>query len=76
MYYPKTNVEKRKGVHYFAYKISEFGLIFRETTNNDVGLDGTVEYVDENGKVTGEMIVVQIKSGECYFNKKHIGGDC
>ena len=70
MNYPKTNVEERKGVHYFAYKISEFGLIFRETTNNDVGLDGIVEYVDENGKVTGEMIAVQIKSGESYFNNK------
>jgi hypothetical protein len=75
MIYPKTNnQEERKGVHFFGYKMSEFGLIFRETANTDVGLDGTVEYVDENGNVTGEIIAVQIKSGISYFNKKDNNG--
>ena len=43
------------------------GLIFRETPNADVGIDGYVELVDENGNAKGASIAVQIKSGGSYF---------
>lgn len=63
-----TYFQERAGVLRVAALLNAAGLIFRETPNADVGLDGYVELVDENGLATGKTIAVQIKSGKSYLN--------
>lgn len=46
------------------------GMIFRETSSSDVGIDGQIELVNDDGSATGLLIGVQIKSGESFVNHK------
>jgi hypothetical protein len=59
--------QERKGVSRFASAIADLGLIWRETSNSDVGIDGQVEFVDTDGRATGIIVAVQIKSGESFI---------
>jgi len=68
--YGQNQVQERKGVNRFASVISDLGLIWRETPNSDVGIDGQIEFVDSDGRATGLIVAVQVKSGESY-----LGGD-
>jgi hypothetical protein len=79
-----TYFKEREGVFKVGLILNQLGLIFRETQNADVGIDGTIEYVTNDGRATGEIIAVQIKSGQSYlkhendthykfyFDKKHL----
>lgn len=70
---PKVNntyFQERHGVLQVGIIINNLGLIFRETTNADVGVDGIAEYVSDDGKATGKIVGLQIKSGESYFKEK------
>ena len=40
---------------------------------HDVGIDGQVEYVDEDGLATGRLILIQVKSGPSYFARQKDG---
>ena len=44
------------------------GLIFRETSNSDTGVDGQIEVVDEHNYATSRIMAVQIKSGSSYLH--------
>lgn len=44
------------------------GLIFRETSNSDTGIDGYIEEVNDNQEATGRLLAVQIKSGTSYIH--------
>lgn len=66
--YSNTNQKERIGVHQVGLILSSIGLIFRETSNSDTGIDGQIEYIDENNNATGHIIAVQIKSGSSYLN--------
>lgn len=66
----KTYFQERDGVLKVGLIINSLGLIFRETPNADVGVDGMAEYVSDEGNATGKIIGLQIKSGESYFNEK------
>jgi len=71
--YPQAGpnlIKERAGVNRFASEISDLGLIWRETSNSDVGIDGQVEFVDSSGVATGLVVAVQVKSGGSY-----LGGD-
>lgn len=57
---------ERQGVLAFAEVVNNFGYVFRETANADVGIDGQVEHVDGDGNCTGHVIAVQVKSGTSY----------
>lgn len=60
----------RAGVALVAMKIAHnLGWLFREQPISDVGIDGLVEVV-EKGEATGQLIGVQIKSGESYFRSR------
>jgi hypothetical protein len=50
-----------------ASQISDLGLIWRETSNSDVGIDGQIEFVDSADNATGMIVAVQIKSGSSYL---------
>lgn len=70
--YTDKNEIERIGVHKAALILSEMGLIFRETSNSDTGVDGIIEEVDMEYHATGRIMAVQIKSGSSYL---HDGGD-
>ncbi|PHM25103.1 DUF4365 domain-containing protein [Xenorhabdus budapestensis] len=65
---PKTELVSRAGVHYSGYVFSMSGIIFRETSSSDVGIDGQIELVDDDGLATGMLAGVQIKSGEYFID--------
>jgi hypothetical protein len=49
--------------------LNDFAWAFREQTVSDYGIDAQVE-VMEDGKPTGKLIALQIKSGESFFKKR------
>jgi len=62
----KTNATSRDGVNYVRAILEHANCIFREIhQENDYGNDAFVELVDGED-VTGEHLVVQIKSGKSY----------
>lgn len=73
MILPKYNSNTqmgRQGVNKVATIVNEIGFIWRELTIDDVGIDGHIEIVSENGNATGKNVAVQIKSGSSYFKEK------
>lgn len=61
------------GVHAIATKVlEELGWLFREQ-GADFGIDAQIEVI-ANGKPTGKLIAVQIKSGQSYFVDKDADG--
>ncbi len=61
---------ERKGVLEVERIVNDMFCIWRETSNKDVGIDGQIEYVDEDGNTTGNIISVQIKSGISFIKEK------
>lgn len=66
--FPQKSVTERIGVHHVASILAEMGLIFRETSNSDTGIDGYIEEVNENQEATGRLLAIQIKSGATYLH--------
>lgn len=64
---PMTYLTERAGINAVATAMASVGLIWRETPTGDVGVDGQVEYVDDEGQATGRLLSVQVKSGPSYF---------
>jgi len=58
----------RLGVSKVEYFFSSHGWLFREQYLHDYGIDAQVEIV-QDGKPTGDLIAIQIKSGTCYFSE-------
>ena len=52
----------------------EAGQIFRPVTMFDVGIDGEVEFRDENGRPSGRRIYVQLRSGNFYLRRRKTDG--
>ena len=65
---PDTEFTSRAGVHYTGYICSMSGLIFRETPNTDIGIDGQIELVNGENKATGMMAGIQVKSGDSFVD--------
>jgi len=54
-----------------AYAIAgEAGQVFRQTSNSDWGIDGEIEFMDYDGKASGERLYLQLKSGDSYLYKR------
>jgi RNase P subunit RPR2 len=52
----------------------EANQIFRPVTMFDYGIDGELEFKDNDGKASGKKIYVQLKSGDSYLRtRKHDG---
>lgn len=66
---------ERIGVSKVETIVNEMGLIFREQTIGDYGIDAQIETYADDGYASGELIAVQIKSGSSYANKKNRNGD-
>lgn len=65
--YNETAIQERIWVNAVSLKVTKLGLIFRELPTSDVGIDGQVEYVNDKGEATGEVVAIQIKSGKSFF---------
>jgi hypothetical protein len=60
-----------QAVHHLGNVVAEAGQIFRPTPNSDHGIDGEIEFKDDNGCATGRRLYVQIKSGDSYLRLRH-----
>jgi hypothetical protein len=58
----------RVGVSKLETLFAESGWFFREQFVKDYGIDAQVEIVEDN-EPTGQLIAIQIKSGESYFSE-------
>ncbi|HSK72972.1 MAG TPA: DUF4365 domain-containing protein, partial [Pyrinomonadaceae bacterium] len=47
--------------------VAEAGQIFREYTAFDKGLDGEIEFIDDNGNASGKRVYLQFQSGDPYL---------
>jgi WD40 repeat protein len=52
----------------------EANQIFRELTKFDYGIDGEVEFKDNNGTPSGKKIYIQLKNGGSYLRKRKADG--
>jgi small GTP-binding protein len=52
----------------------EANQIFRELTKFDYGIDGEVEFKDNDGRPSGKKIYVQLKSGNSYLRTRRSDG--
>jgi hypothetical protein len=57
---------ERIGVSAVQLQFTKLGYIFREQTISDYGIDAQIEFKIE-GKASGKLIGLQIKSGDSYF---------
>jgi GTPase SAR1 family protein len=58
-----------------AFTISaEAGQIYRGYTNSDHGIDGEIEFKDNQESATGKRIYLQLKSGDSYLTTRKPGG--
>lgn len=61
-------------VHHTGYVVSEAGQIYRGYTNSDHGIDGEIEFKDDQGHASGRRLYVQLKSGDSYLKKRERDG--
>lgn len=52
----------------------EANQIFRPVTMFDYGIDGELEFKDDDGKATGQRIYIQLKSGNSYLRTRKTDG--
>jgi hypothetical protein len=71
---PQNHSQERRGINAVATAATELGLIWRETNQADVGIDGQLEFVDTQGFATGRTVAVQIKSGPSFFKHEDAAG--
>lgn len=55
--------------HAFAVA-GEAGQIFRPTPNSDWGIDGEIEFKNNQGRASGKRIYLQLKSGDSYLTER------
>src|SRR5438046_2654846 len=60
---------EREGVLQVARKVNRLRCIWRETPNPDLGIDGQIEHLNVQGRSTGHLVAVQVKSGPSYLRK-------
>ena len=54
--------------------VGEAGQIFRPTPNSDHGIDGEIEFKDDQGRASGKRLYVQLRSGDSYLKKRERDG--
>jgi HEAT repeat protein len=64
---PASTFTERQGIHHLALVASQMDMVWRETPNTDLGIDGYLEVI-VNGVPIG-LIAVQVKAGPSYMNK-------
>jgi len=68
--YTKTSQTGDEGIAYVKLVASKAGCIYRPFENADLGIDGALEFINDNREPSGEFVLVQVKSGESYISKE------
>ncbi|MBF8303810.1 MAG: Uncharacterized protein HW399_185 [Dehalococcoidia bacterium] len=55
------------GIAYVRYVASQIGLIYRPFENVDLGVDGALEFIEESREPSGDLVLVQAKSGSSFI---------
>ena len=59
-----------------AYAIAgEAGQIYRQYASSDHGIDGEIEFKDQEGKASGKRLYLQLKSGDSYLTERKSDDD-
>lgn len=53
--YTDAQLQERDGVYVFASTVTKKHILWRETPNSDVGIDGQIEYRNEQGQLVGRL---------------------
>ncbi|MGH7946647.1 MAG: DUF4365 domain-containing protein, partial [Opitutaceae bacterium] len=61
-------------VHHTGFIVAEAGQIYRGYTNSDHGIDGEIEFKDDQGRASGKRLYMQLKSGDSYLTKRQRDG--
>jgi hypothetical protein len=73
MKFSNSSNTDRGGIYLVGVKINRSGFIFREQPISDCGIDAQIEIV-QSEQATGELISLQIKTGESYFKEETSDG--
>lgn len=66
--YLKKQATSKKGINYIKSIIKQTGCSFHTIyQENDIGIDAIIELF-QNGKSTGQLICIQVKSGDSFYN--------
>jgi hypothetical protein len=68
-----TDETDREGMGVCQVLVTRLGLVFREQSTSDFGVDAQVEMKRE-GRSTGRLVGLQIKSGPSYFDEPYEDG--
>ena len=68
-----TDETDREGIAVCALQVTRLGLAFREQGTSDFGVDAQAEMKRE-GRPTGRLVGLQIKSGPSYFDEPYEDG--
>ena len=66
---PLTQHQERVGINIVAQNLARLNLVWRETPTTDVGIDGQIEFINDTGEATGQIVAVQVKSGPSYLHE-------
>lgn len=69
-----TYSQERLGIAAVLRYAADRKQIWRETGTGDVGIDGQLEFVNQNSFATGRTVAVQVKAGPSYFEHETDGG--
>jgi hypothetical protein len=61
-------------VHHTGFIMAEAGQIYRGYTNSDHGIDGEIEFKDDQGRASGKRLYAQLKSSDFYLTKRRSDG--
>ena len=61
-------------VHHVGFIVAEAGQIYRGYTNSDHGIDGEIEFKDDQGRASGQRLYLQLKSGDSYLSERKRDG--
>jgi ribosomal protein S18 acetylase RimI-like enzyme len=55
------------GIAYIRSIVTGAGLIYRPFENTDFGVDGAIEFINENREPSGDIVLVQAKAGASFI---------
>jgi hypothetical protein len=55
------------GIAYIRAIVTDAGMIYRPFENTDLGVDGAIEFTNENREPSGDIVLVQAKAGASFI---------
>ena len=67
--YPRSGQIGDEGVALVQSVATRAGAVYRRFENPDLGVDGTIELLTDDREPSGDLVLVQIKSGSSYIRR-------